>query len=1324
MLHLNEDLLEVTAVVNPEVGKPVYIQGYSKAINTLSKEGLQMADPNPSDTLQDIQLILGVDYMPLLFKRKVHFLGVELFDTAVGHVVWGQLPQWTREPEPPRAPAISMKQFFANVDTPLEPNVENLWSLESVGITFEEHSHLETKTIQFFKETVRKLPTGYSIKLPFKSSDRPALNYARAIAQLNSLKTKADAKFIFEKYQAILKDYVEQDFIEVVPDGSTPDVCGLVHYLPHHPVYKQSSTTPMRIVFNASAKERKGSLSLNDTLYTGPNLAIKIAKMILAFRSQTFGVLADISKAFLRVRIEETDRDYCRFLFFADEHFSQIVKYRFKRVCFGATSSPYLLNQTIQHHLDTLDTPLTARLKSAFYVDNLQLNYDETACILDEKEEISQVMIQADMPLSQWVTNAPLEHDEFLPKGHHEYLGLTWDTETDSLKIKTPALISSARQDITAFRTKRRIVSLFSSIFDPLGLLAPLAIAGKLLIQQLWRENLGWDTVIPDTLLDELKMAIDAYDDMESLAFPRNAHLGSEHTLHVFCDASRKAFGVAAYAVSKEGHAHLLTAKARITPKNLSGKEEDLTIPKLELTALLFGCRLAVHLKQGRPSDYATTYVWTDARSSIDWVRSQKSPYTYVINRAHEIEELVLQHGLKLMHVERQHNPADLAMQPCTVKALRNPNRLWFTGPSWLHEPEAYPSQATFTLPAFISTCSAFTRAVPYPKFDFQRFKSFTSAFQIIRRILSAWRSKAPASVVRKLHKSPLSCLYRLSQQTSFPALYHHLSGHPIALNDHDRSLLGQRACNLDPHGVIRSQAHRAPKCPASDYIPPVLLDRNSPLWTLIVQHFHVLNAHGNTSLVLATLQKHFWVARMRQSVNHILYQCAHCKLIRAEAYARPPLAELHPNRIDYTVPFAVTGVDYTGAYSLEGDIPRTYILLFTCTATRAVALEAVTSDNLSHFLLGVRRFASRFGMPQQFYSDNGRTFKAGARLLQELASSPQLNTFTAQHGTSWQFITPRAPWQGGVYERMIGIVKNALQKTLFRRRFQFEEFRTFLQEVECIVNNRPITYLPIKDDQYALTPNHLLFGRSLDRLPQTRLVYPDDLDYGPVPRAHIAYQIITDALADYHKRFANEYVNALYNRSITPPKKRTRVPAVDDIVLLALEGLRRHEYPLARILEVFPSPDGHIRSARVQTKGGTYVRSVTKLIPLELHITEPDQTDEPNASPDSLEHLDSRLEQPEPSTSGENARPKTLPVSARGTEEDTSDDEETEAIETRNVSASNEETTSDTLHNPSSEPLSPNEAPVEPLVSQTGRPVRAAAIKQKAFMQTKLPDL
>ena len=214
--------------------------------------------------------------------------------------------------------------------------------------------------------------------------------------------------------------------------------------------------------------------------------------------------------------------------------------------------------------------------------------------------------------------------------------------------------------------------------------------------------------------------------------------LYSHHTLHVFCDASRKAFGVVAYAVGSSGHAHLLTARARVTPKNMAAQGEELTVPRLELTALLFGCRLAVHLKESRPKDYAVSYVWTDARSSIDWVRSQKSPYTYVLNRATEIEQLVRDHSLQLMHVECAFNPADLATQPCTVKALLNPRRLWFSGPPWLRDPKSYPSQSTFSLPLFISTCVTSLRVVPYPKFDFSLFKSFSSALRFVRRLLDA----------------------------------------------------------------------------------------------------------------------------------------------------------------------------------------------------------------------------------------------------------------------------------------------------------------------------------------------------------------------------------------------------------------------------------------------------------------------------------------------------------------------------------------------------------------------------------------------------------
>ena len=160
------------------------------------------------------------------------------------------------------------------------------------------------------------------------------------------------------------------------------------------------------------------------------------------------------------------------------------------------------------------------------------------------------------MPLGQWISNAPLEHDDFLPLGEHDYLGLIWDTRSDSLRVKLPDLILKAREDPSLFRTKRKIVSLFSSVFDPLGFLSPLSVAGKLLIQRLWREKLDWDARIPDSMTDDLIAAIRCFDDMEKVSFPRNAHSGGPHTLHVFCDASRKAFGVVAYAVVSPGQAH------------------------------------------------------------------------------------------------------------------------------------------------------------------------------------------------------------------------------------------------------------------------------------------------------------------------------------------------------------------------------------------------------------------------------------------------------------------------------------------------------------------------------------------------------------------------------------------------------------------------------------------------------------------------------------------------------------------------------------------------------------------------------------------------
>ena len=111
-----------------------------------------------------------------------------------------------------------------------------------------------------------------------------------------------------DHYDKVIKEYLESDFIEIVPHDELSS--SQVHYLPHHAVRKDSSTTPLRVVLNCSARANKQVASLNDCLETGPSLTEKLGNMLLDFRSEDFAVTADISKAFLRVGLQSQDRDY------------------------------------------------------------------------------------------------------------------------------------------------------------------------------------------------------------------------------------------------------------------------------------------------------------------------------------------------------------------------------------------------------------------------------------------------------------------------------------------------------------------------------------------------------------------------------------------------------------------------------------------------------------------------------------------------------------------------------------------------------------------------------------------------------------------------------------------------------------------------------------------------------------------------------------------------------------------------------------------------------------------------------------------------------
>jgi len=120
-------------------------------------------------------------------------------------------------------------------------------------------------------------------------------------------------------------------------------------------VREDKSTTKLRIVYNASAREN--GPALNDCLHTGPSLTPVILDILIRFGVQPIALVADIEKAFLMIAVKKEDRVVLRFLWVDDVNSAEpkIVEYRFARVVFGATSSPFLLNATLLKHITSYE---------------------------------------------------------------------------------------------------------------------------------------------------------------------------------------------------------------------------------------------------------------------------------------------------------------------------------------------------------------------------------------------------------------------------------------------------------------------------------------------------------------------------------------------------------------------------------------------------------------------------------------------------------------------------------------------------------------------------------------------------------------------------------------------------------------------------------------------------------------------------------------------------------------------------------------------------------------------------------------------------------
>ncbi|XP_036339778.1 uncharacterized protein LOC118749114 [Rhagoletis pomonella] len=406
------------------------------------------------------------------------------------------------------------------------------------------------------------------------------------------------------EYDKEVKSLIDNGIAEIVPNTESPRP---IYYMPHKPVYKENkSTTKVRIVFDASSSE-SGHISLNDHLSEGSNLIADLFTMLLRFRANRIAVVGDIEKAFLQILLDEADRDTHRFLWYkscpsADQHKPDLAIYRMTRVTFGITSSPFLLASTIRNHFDESlksNSLLCEKLKASFYVDDLIFSEPTKEAAMHVAKQAQTVMEAAKFNLRKWNSNdvdvrRELSTEE-VGMAEQKILGLAWCTVNDKISVD----VKSCNDYIQTLRaTKRNVLKAMAKIYDPLGLLGPFTVRIKILLQEVWRQKKAWDVIMDGETQSAFSQWQEELALLETFCVDRCLSAGSESILelHIFSDASPKAYGAVAYCRQIMPTGRILTnivcSKNRVSPISENNKEVELTLPKLELTAALMAARL------------------------------------------------------------------------------------------------------------------------------------------------------------------------------------------------------------------------------------------------------------------------------------------------------------------------------------------------------------------------------------------------------------------------------------------------------------------------------------------------------------------------------------------------------------------------------------------------------------------------------------------------------------------------------------------------------------------------------------------------------------
>ncbi|KAK9675276.1 Integrase zinc binding domain [Popillia japonica] len=642
--------------------------------------------------------------------------------------------------------------------------MKKFWTLEEVKPIEPRFMNEEEKVCEnLYQTTTRRHNDGkFIVRLPLKDNlINLGDSYEEARRRFLSLEQRFKRKLEFKKeYANVIHDYISQ----------------------HH--------------------MSENGISINEAQYVGPTIQDDLFAILARFRTHKYVVTADVTQMYRQMKNNvNIKRFYGTHKYVVTADVTQMYRQvwideeqrKYQKILWRENPSDELKSYTLNTPSSTIDDLATIKIN------------------------IANILEQAGFKLRKWKDNyntTSYNSVNALVKipETSKVLGLYWNNKRDTFSFN----VNIQRRQVT----KRTILSTTAQLFDPLGLIAPVIVIAKLLMQEIWQLKLSWDEGIPIGLYNKWIIWIREIQALKDIEIPRLVltTASKEIQMHGFCDASEKAYGACVYLRSKY------------------------------------------------------------SQIVLSWIKATPAKWkTFVANRVALIQEST--NISDWYHVKSKDNSADVLSRGCYPSQLRE-SELWWNGPSFLKKNLDFQNIQNLDIDAPEKRKETTLLVLQRLEFPFENFSNLNN---LIRTFAWCLRFKHNAMENEQKRRGGLSLrelnaaftrIIKLSQMQAFPHDYKALAIHKEV--NHKSNILSLNPF-IDEYEIIRVGGRLNKSTLKFDERHPILLPKNAVVTKLIFENKHKELLHAGPTLLLSAVRQRYWLISGMNLAKKTVRSCVKC---------------------------------------------------------------------------------------------------------------------------------------------------------------------------------------------------------------------------------------------------------------------------------------------------------------------------------------------------------------------------------------------------------------------------------------------------------------